>query len=192
MKNSRKKAGYKEKIQFEKDEVTIRSSATEYLTYIASVGDQRDSIEMRYEDENIWLTQKMIEACQKYIQNNWLGIIVRYDDAGADWGCSTEGQISHVLSARESSRPMGWSKLGVHKMTQLRVFTRNGGKVTDLLECQHKKEQKEKRIARQDELVREVKKSHKISGEEIGRKEIPGLERTSMTWKRDMIYGRGA
>ena len=66
---------------------------------------------MRYEDENIWLTQKMIEACQKYIQNNWLGIIVRYDDAGADWGCSAEGQISHVLSARESSRPMGCQSL---------------------------------------------------------------------------------
>ena len=43
-----------------KDEVTIRSSAAEYLTYIASVGDQQDSFEMRYEDENIWLTQKMM------------------------------------------------------------------------------------------------------------------------------------
>ena len=41
-----------------KDEITIRSSAAEYLTYVASVGDQQDSIEMRYEDENIWLTQK--------------------------------------------------------------------------------------------------------------------------------------
>ncbi len=43
-----------------KDEITIRSSATEYLTYVASVGDQQDSIEMCYEDENIWLTQKMV------------------------------------------------------------------------------------------------------------------------------------
>ena len=43
-----------------KDEITIRSSAAEYLTYVASVGDQHDSIEMRYEDENIWLTQKMM------------------------------------------------------------------------------------------------------------------------------------
>ena len=43
-----------------KDEVTIRSSAAEYLTYVASVGDQQDSIEMRYEDDNIWLTQKMM------------------------------------------------------------------------------------------------------------------------------------
>ena len=43
-----------------KNEITIRSSAAEYLTYVASVGDQQDSIEMRYEDENIWLTQKMM------------------------------------------------------------------------------------------------------------------------------------
>jgi hypothetical protein len=43
-----------------KNEVTIRSGAAEYLTYVASVGDQPDSIEMRYEDENIWLTQRMM------------------------------------------------------------------------------------------------------------------------------------
>ena len=43
-----------------KDEITIRSSAAEYLIYVASVGDQQDSIEMRYEDENIWLTQRMM------------------------------------------------------------------------------------------------------------------------------------
>ena len=43
-----------------KDEITIRSSAAEYLNYVASVGDQQDSIEMRYEDENIWLMQKMM------------------------------------------------------------------------------------------------------------------------------------
>ena len=43
-----------------KDEINIRSSAAEYLTHVASVGDQQDSVEMRYEDENIWLTQKMM------------------------------------------------------------------------------------------------------------------------------------
>ena len=45
-----------------RDEITIRSSAAEYLTYVASVGDQQDSIEMRYEDENIWLIQKMMAS----------------------------------------------------------------------------------------------------------------------------------
>ena len=43
-----------------KEEVTIHSSAAEYLTYVASVGGEESSIEMRYEDENIWLTQKMM------------------------------------------------------------------------------------------------------------------------------------
>ena len=39
------------------DEVSIiRSSAAEYLTFVASTGGDEDSIEMRYEDENIWLT----------------------------------------------------------------------------------------------------------------------------------------
>ena len=36
----------------------IRSSAAEVLTYVASTGDPQGSIEIRYEDENIWLTQK--------------------------------------------------------------------------------------------------------------------------------------
>ena len=35
-------------------EVTIRSSAAEYLTFVASTGDSDESVEMRYEDENIW------------------------------------------------------------------------------------------------------------------------------------------
>ena len=43
-----------------KNEITIRSSAAEYLTYVAAIGDNPESIEVRYEDENIWLTQKML------------------------------------------------------------------------------------------------------------------------------------
>lgn len=44
-----------------KNEVSmIRSSAAEYLTFVASTGNDEKSIEMRYEDENIWLTQKMM------------------------------------------------------------------------------------------------------------------------------------
>ena len=43
-----------------KKEITIHSSAAEYLTYVASTGSNSDSFEMRYEDENIWLTQKMM------------------------------------------------------------------------------------------------------------------------------------
>ena len=40
----------------------VRSSAAEYLTFVAATGDAEHSIEMRYQDENIWLTQKMMAA----------------------------------------------------------------------------------------------------------------------------------
>lgn len=43
-----------------KKEISINSAAGEYLTYIASTGTSSDSKEVRYEDENIWLTQKML------------------------------------------------------------------------------------------------------------------------------------
>lgn len=33
-----------------KEIVSIRSSAAEYLTYVASAGDDENSVEMRYED----------------------------------------------------------------------------------------------------------------------------------------------
>lgn len=41
-------------------EITIRSSAAEYLTFVAAAGDDKNSVEVRYEDENIWITQKML------------------------------------------------------------------------------------------------------------------------------------
>jgi hypothetical protein len=41
-------------------EITIRSSAAEYLTFVAATGDNPATVEIRYQDENIWLTQKMM------------------------------------------------------------------------------------------------------------------------------------
>jgi len=65
-----------------KREITIRSSAAEYLTFIAATGDNSNSIEMRYEEENVWLTQKMMaELYDVYIPaiNQHLKTI--FDDA---------------------------------------------------------------------------------------------------------------
>ena len=45
-----------------KKDATIKSSAAEYLTYVSAVGNSVNSIEIRYENENIWLTQKMMAA----------------------------------------------------------------------------------------------------------------------------------
>lgn len=38
----------------------VRSSAAEYLTFLSSAGDSETSIEVRYEDGQIWLTQKLM------------------------------------------------------------------------------------------------------------------------------------
>ncbi len=45
-----------------KETSIVRSSAAEYLTFVAAGGRSETSVEMRYEDENIWLTQKMMAA----------------------------------------------------------------------------------------------------------------------------------
>ncbi len=49
------------------------------------------------------------------------------------WGCSAEGHVSHILSSRLSSRPLGWCETGVDQMARLRAFTANGGNVYELL-----------------------------------------------------------
>ena len=51
---------HKEHNKMAENDLSIRSSAAEYLTYIASTGNTDESIEIRYEDENIRLTQKMM------------------------------------------------------------------------------------------------------------------------------------
>ena len=46
-----------------KRDVSItRSSAAEYLTFVAATGGNSQAVEIRYENENIWLTQKMMAA----------------------------------------------------------------------------------------------------------------------------------
>ena len=47
-------------MQKNKAEVKVRARAAEYLTYVATVGEQQDNVEIRYENENIWLSQKMM------------------------------------------------------------------------------------------------------------------------------------
>ena len=38
------------------DALAIRSSAAEYLSYASATGGREDAVELRYEDENLWLT----------------------------------------------------------------------------------------------------------------------------------------
>ena len=75
--------------------------------------------------------------------NHWNGIIIKNNDEDARLGCSAEGHISHVLSSRMSSRPLGWSKFGADKMSRLRVYKANGGNIYDLVMYKKEKEERE-------------------------------------------------
>jgi hypothetical protein len=67
--------------------------------------------------------RKVVQEAKRYILGNWEGIMRQYD---ADYvGCSAEGHVSHILSSRLSSRPLGWCKTGVDQMSRLRVFADN-------------------------------------------------------------------
>ena len=135
--------------------------------------------------------KKEVTECARYIKNNWLVIMVRIDDGGVVWGCSAEGHISHVLSARESSRPMGWSKKGVDWISHLRVLTRNEQKIIDLMEYQDKKQRKKNRIECEDQLIQDVQKRKSSRNEEVLRKAIPGLEKKQFSWMRSIINAGG-
>ncbi len=50
--------------------IKIRSSAAEYLTFVAASGDDKDSVEMRYENENIWLTQNNLSLQPNSLSGN--------------------------------------------------------------------------------------------------------------------------
>ena len=64
----------------------------------------------------------------KYLFGNWEDIrnLIILDIPGS----CTEGQVSHVLAERFSRNPMGWSKVGLGKLSKLRVYNINGGKLT--------------------------------------------------------------
>ena len=71
---------------------------------------------------------KSLQELMTYLGSNWEAIVNRYEEDMT--GSCTEGQVSHVLSERFSRNPMGWSEAGLGKLAKLRVYTKNGGKIT--------------------------------------------------------------
>lgn len=99
-----------------------------------------------------------VKGALQYLLNQWDGIKIRVEEAGGCWKCCAEGQISHILSSRMSSRPMGWSILGCDQMSKLRAYSANGGKIIDLLRYQEKQQEIEARRQEQDGLIKELRR----------------------------------
>jgi len=105
-------------------------------------------IKNRYGGENA------IEDCRSYFENNWDSIQSAFHDKKV-LGCSAEGHVSHVLSERMSSKPMGWSEVGSDRMCKLRCYFWNYGqeKIVDLVTCRREKELEELPTTGTDGLI---------------------------------------
>lgn len=62
-----------------KHEISIRSAAAEYLTFVTTIGDQPESVELHYEDENVWLTQRMMAELYGFQSANIYHFIAFYN-----------------------------------------------------------------------------------------------------------------
>lgn len=77
--------------------------------------------------------KEKVKYSYKYVMNQWDGIQIYETDGRYLKGCSAEGHISHVYADRMSSRPRTWCDDGIDKMSRLRVFVSNGGKIYEEL-----------------------------------------------------------
>ena len=80
--------------------------------------------------------EKKIETGRDYILSNWTAARLRLRHQEGIIGCSAEGHVSHVLSSRMSSRPLGWSIRGTGKMAELRAYFYNKRDMLELVRYQ--------------------------------------------------------
>ena len=131
--------------------------------------------------------QEQIKSVQKYLRNQWKGIVNHNRYQKKLIGCCAEGQVSHILSSRLSSRPLSWSRTGVDQMSKLCVYKANGGKIYDLLAMQEKNQQQQQQIEKQNQWARRVRQeSGAQQYADVFTKMIPGIERRQMHWLRDL------
>lgn len=101
--------------------------------------------------------KEKIKKDSKYILNNWRAAKKRLQRKDGIKGCSAEGHVSHVLSKRMNTLPMGWSRLGAAKMAQLREWYYNKKDFLELAYYQktvvHFEQQEEMKKVAGDEVV---------------------------------------
>ena len=144
------------------------TQATAHMSYTTSImwhyinrGDKNsltDLFKVIIKDTEPETKRRSVQEARRYILGNWEAVMGQYEE---DYiGCSAEGHVSHLLSDRLSSRPLGWSVIGVDNMSRLRVFVANGGNIYDIF---MKKKNEERNRARIMELDREIYNRRKRS-----------------------------
>lgn len=133
--------------------------------------------------------KEKIADAGEYFLANWTAAKNRFVDRKHVKGCSAEGHVSHVLSSRMSSRPMGWSKLGATQMGKLRAYYLNGGDMLELEKYQESELPKsagaEEVIYSAAEIIRNTKNRHGLIGKYF--EAMPKCEITTTVKKKFTI-----
>ena len=139
------------------DDRTIRQELEEAINH-ADKNKVKETFEKIIELTSNDSKLETIKGAKRYILNNWDGIKIKKDKGAEIVGCSAEGHISHVYSDRLSTRPGGWSKIGVEKMSKLLIYTKNGGRVYDLVMAQKRRKAAVKKREEQEILIKELRR----------------------------------
>lgn len=122
-------------------------------------------------EESVESGTRRLEESRHYILENWGAARLRLMHKDGVTGSSTEGHVSHVLSSRMSSRPMGWSRKGAAKMAQLRAYYYNGGDMLELVRYQKAELPKaagsEQEILLSAQVIKSEKNRHGILGKYV-------------------------
>ena len=102
---------------------------------------------------------KPIEDLQTFVVGNWSAVMRTYHNKVIT-GCSAESHVSHVLSDRLSSRPMGWSQTGADRMTKLRCFERNYERDGIIYLVQYSRDKRKLKRTGTDDIAKEVPIRH--------------------------------
>lgn len=78
------------------------------------------------------------EKLLRYILNNKQGITNLYKYQKELHGCSAEGHISHLYSARLSSRPLGWKIINVNNVSKLRLIKADNKEIKEIVHNKRK------------------------------------------------------
>lgn len=116
-------------------------------------------------------TRKRKEKLLKYILNNKEGISNLYKYQKELHGCSAEGHISHLYSARLSSRPLGWKTINVDNVSRLRLVKADNKEIREIV-------QKKRKVIEFKEIKKIRNQANKKIKESINFKpvEIPIME----------------
>ena len=139
---------------------------------------------------------KQIVEGAAYIENQWE--YVRASLLRPDIRSSTEAHVSHILSVRLSSRPLGWSEKGAQTIAKLRVLADNNESIQQFVMKAYRGDnfnyfdgvETSKVLSSVKVAAKKMRKPYAyITYSPTPRTGIPGVEKKSNGWLQAIKHG---